>query len=57
MGAYSLNDKARVEGTPNGVQELSPPQERAKQVAGTLSGREQQMLATGRALMTNPKIS
>ncbi len=31
-------------------------EERAKQVAGTLSGGEQQMLATGRALMANPKI-
>ena len=39
------------------VQELFPRlQERANQVAGRLSGGEQQMLAVGRALMTNPKL-
>ena len=57
MGAYSLSDKARVEANVDMVFQSFPRlKERARQVAGTLSGGEQQMLATGRALMTNPKI-
>jgi len=57
MGAYSLRDKARVEENTEMVFKSFPRlKERARQVAGTLSGGEQQMLATGRALMTNPRI-
>lgn len=57
MGAYILKDKAKVEENIEWVYDHFPRlKERSKQLAGTLSGGEQQMLATGRALMTNPKI-
>lgn len=57
MGAYILKDRARTEKNIEWVYDHFPRlKERSKQLAGTLSGGEQQMLATGRALMTNPKI-
>ena len=56
-GAYILKDKERVEKNVQQVYELFPRlKERHKQLAGTLSGGEQQMLAVGRALMTDPKL-
>ena len=56
-GAYILNDKERIEKNVQQVYELFPRlKEREKQLAGTLSGGEQQMLAVGRALMTDPKL-
>ena len=57
MGAYSRTDKAEIESDRERVYQLFPRlKERRKQVAGTLSGGEQQMLATGRALMTRPRL-
>lgn len=57
MGAYIIKDKSKVEENLEWVFAHFPRlQERSRQLAGTLSGGEQQMLATGRALMTNPKI-
>ena len=57
LGAFSRNNKAEVEETLAFVYERFPRlKERESQLAGTLSGGEQQMLATGRALMSKPKI-
>ncbi|MCX7708030.1 MAG: ABC transporter ATP-binding protein [Anaerolineae bacterium] len=58
MGAYSLGaDKARIEEHRERVFKLFPRlQERRNQLAGTLSGGEQQMLAIGRALMSDPRL-
>jgi branched-chain amino acid transport system ATP-binding protein len=57
MGAYSRNDKAAIAKDLDLVYTLFPRmKERRKQVAGTLSGGEQQMLATGRALMAHPRL-
>lgn len=57
LGAYSRSDRGEIEANIQRVFQLFPRlEERAKQVAGTLSGGEQQMLATGRALMASPKI-
>ena len=57
MGAYIIKDKSRTEENLEWVFAHFPRlKERSRQLAGTLSGGEQQMLATGRALMTNPKI-
>ncbi|MBT3336844.1 MAG: ABC transporter ATP-binding protein [Anaerolineae bacterium] len=57
MGAYSRNDKEGIARDFERVFELFPRlKERRKQVAGTLSGGEQQMLATGRAMMTSPRL-
>lgn len=57
MGAYSRNDKGENSRNLERVFTLFPRlRERRTQVAGTLSGGEQQMLATGRALMASPNI-
>jgi branched-chain amino acid transport system ATP-binding protein len=57
MGAFLNNDRAAVEQDTDRVYTLFPRlKERAKQVAGTLSGGEQQMLAMGRALMARPQL-
>lgn len=57
LGAHILIDKVLKKSLFNLVMETFPRlKERMRQHAGTLSGGEQQMLAIGRALMTNPKI-
>jgi len=57
MGAYSQSSKQTLDQNMEKVFTLFPRlKERRTQVAGTLSGGEQQMLATGRALMANPTI-
>lgn len=57
MGAYSRKNKQEIAADLERVFALFPRlKERAKQVAGTLSGGEQQMLATGRALMAHPRL-
>jgi len=57
MGAYSRNDKAEIGNDLERVYSLFPRlKERRYQQAGTLSGGEQQMLATGRGLMARPRI-
>ena len=57
LGAFSITDKVQIEKNLNYVYMHFPRlAERKNQVAGTLSGGEQQMLAMGRALMSNPKI-
>lgn len=57
MGAYTRKDKKEIDDTLEMVYSRFPRlKERSKQLAGTLSGGEQQMLAMGRALMSHPKI-
>ncbi|MDD3171056.1 MAG: ABC transporter ATP-binding protein [Bacilli bacterium] len=57
MGAFPLKDKKLIkDNLKNMYQKFPRLKERRKQLAGTLSGGEQQMLATARALMVNPKI-
>ncbi len=57
MGAYLRRDKAQIAKDLEQVFELFPRmKEREKQIAGTLSGGEQQMLAMGRGLMSNPDV-
>ena len=57
MGAYTRKDKNEIEETLKAVYKRFPRlEERQNQIAGTLSGGEQQMLAMGRALMSHPKI-
>lgn len=57
MGAYTRKNKEEIQQTIKMVYERFPRlEERKKQIAGTLSGGEQQMLAMGRALMSHPKI-
>ena len=56
-GAYLVKDKHRIKQNFENVYQLFPRlKERSKQISGTLSGGEQQMLALGRALMSNPKL-
>ena len=57
MGAYIKNNRDEIQEKMKEVFERFPRlRERRKQLAGTLSGGEQQMLAVGRALMSSPKI-
>jgi branched-chain amino acid transport system ATP-binding protein len=57
LGAFTRDDKVKVAKTRQWIYELFPVlQQRCEQLAGTLSGGEQQMLAIGRALMANPRI-
>jgi len=57
MGAFACRDKKLISANLTRVFALFPRlEERRKQVAGTLSGGEQQMLAMGRALMANPRL-
>ncbi len=57
LGAFTSTNTERIAASRQWIYELFPRlEERRKQLAGTLSGGEQQMLAIGRALMSNPKI-
>lgn len=57
LGAYTRSNKAEIEETIQMIYGKFPRlEERKEQIAGTLSGGEQQMLAMGRALMSHPKI-
>lgn len=57
MGAYSRSDRVGIDADIEHVFKLFPRlKERARQLAGTMSGGEQQMLALGRALMSRPQL-
>lgn len=57
MGAYTRKDRQEIEESLRSVYKRFPRlEERKNQLAGTLSGGEQQMLAMGRALMSKPKL-
>jgi len=57
MGAYTVKEQQKFKSELDRIFELFPRlAERRRQVAGTLSGGEQQMLAMSRALMINPKL-
>lgn len=57
MGAFTRNDRSKIKEDMEHVFDLFPRmKERLKQLAGTLSGGEQQMLAMGRGLMADPKL-
>ena len=57
LGAYTRKDKTEIEETLKKVYKSFPRlEERKNQLAGTLSGGEQQMLAMGRALMSHPRL-
>jgi len=56
-GAYLMKDKTRIEENLGRVYDLFPVlKSRVRQISGTLSGGEQQMLAIGRAMMSTPKL-
>lgn len=56
LGAYSVKDKKRAKDKIEEIYEIFPRlKERANQIGGTLSGGEQQMLAVGRAMMSDPE--
>lgn len=57
MGAYTVSDKEQIQKDIENVFQMFPVLEkREKQISGTMSGGEQQMLAVGRALMSSPKL-
>jgi branched-chain amino acid transport system ATP-binding protein len=57
LGAYTRRDHAAIQKDLERVYTIFPRlKERQRQISGTLSGGEQQMLATGRALMTRPRL-
>jgi branched-chain amino acid transport system ATP-binding protein len=57
LGAYTRRDRGGIQQDMNRVYELFPRlKERNHQIAGTMSGGEQQMLAIGRAMMSRPKV-
>ena len=57
LGSFTSKNKTRIKNSFEWIYELFPRlAERRRQLAGTLSGGEQQMLAIGRALMSNPKL-
>ncbi len=57
MGAFAISDQRFIKENLDRIFNLFPRlKERSKQVSGTLSGGEQQMLAMGRALMANPRV-
>lgn len=57
MGAYTIKDKYTVQKNLEQVYEIFPIlKERYRQMAGTMSGGEQQMVAIGRALMSSPRL-
>ena len=57
MGAYSIKDKSGFKNDLDAIYTRFPRlHERKNQIAGTLSGGEQQMLAMGRAIMSHPKL-
>ena len=57
LGAYTIEDKQQIQAHMARVYEIFPRlKERHRQLGGTLSGGEQQMLAIGRALMANPRL-
>lgn len=57
LGAFTLKDKVKIERNREWIYDLFPRLlERRTQLAGTLSGGEQQMLAIGRALMSSPRL-
>lgn len=57
LGAYQIRSRMKIEESLEDVQRMFPVlKQRARQLAGTLSGGEQQMLAIGRTLMSSPKL-
>jgi branched-chain amino acid transport system ATP-binding protein len=57
LGAFAIKDKHQIANNMEWILDLFPRlSERKHQMAGTLSGGEQQMLAIGRSLMSNPKL-
>lgn len=57
MGAYNRNDSSKIQQEINEIYELLPRlSERRQQIAGLLSGGEQQMLALARAMLSKPKL-